>query len=738
MGPKEDFRGETSEEKRGSSRSAGFLFLVTLLSIFVAEALLNTLNAFFPAIPKPAEIVTHGLVLITMLFFPLYFFIFRPMNANARARRRVEEHLRMTNNELRSLLDSTNDGIIVADEDGNIVDWNPASQKIFGYRKDEVLNRPLTTIMPESMRGAHEKGFKRFRTKGDPHVIGKTVELTGQRKDNSKFPIELSLSEFKTKGRTFFTGIVRDITARKEEEETRSRLVDILDASPDFVGSATWTDKKIFYINKAGREMLGLKEDTDVTKTSMGDYYPERIRKSLEEFVYPILLKKGVWSGPGLLKHKDGRDIPVSIVGILHKSSDGKALCVSTVSRDVTEQVKEEETRLRLLQILNNTSDFIASATWPDLKLFYLNETARKLLNVDFNKPVQNLSVKDLIPKDKKDFVENTIFTEVKEKGIWSGETPIALPGGDTLPTWMVTFTHKYGGDGKTYLSCIARDLRDMKKEEKEKENLQGQLFQSQKLEAVGGLARGFAHHFNNQLSVINGYVDLALESLGSDHPAKKHLELVKKAGEKSADLNRKILVFSREQELNPKPINIGKLLEESKELVGKAIAGDVEFSIKHKDVGLGKIDVSQFEQVLLNLASNACDAMPKGGKLSIEAKNIDLNENDVKSHPGTKPGPYVLVSVSDTGKGIAQKTISHIFEPFFTTKEEKSGLGLSIAHGIIKQTGGDIWVDSEPGKGSTFKILFPRIVGDSKQKDETTGFVEEEGGAAKPQKRKS
>lgn len=241
----------------------------------------------------------------------------------------------------------------------------------------------------------------------------------------------------------------------------------------------------------------------------------------------------------------------------------------------------------------------------------------------------------------------------------------------------------------------------------------QEQLRQAQKMEAIGRLAGGIAHDFNNLLHVINGYSDLLLQQVGPDDPMREMLAEIRKAGELSASLTHQLLAFSRRQVLTPKPLNLNEVIGNIEKMLHRILGENVKLAVNlAPDLDILAADPSQIQQILLNLAVNARDAMPSGGTLTIQTSNREVGRDDAPAIPGIPPGRYVVLSVQDTGCGMTAEIQSHIFEPFFTTKEpgNGTGLGLSTIYGIVKQSGGHIEVKSEPGCGTEFLIYLPRV----------------------------
>ena len=306
----------------------------------------------------------------------------------------------------------------------------------------------------------------------------------------------------------------------------------------------------------------------------------------------------------------------------------------------------------------------------------------------------------------------SSALEERKRTGKFKGELTLIRQGGTKFPGEISTAIFK-DKDGAVRTSMIIRDITERKRAEKEMAALQEQFRQSQRMEAIGRLAGGIAHDFNNLLTIIRGYSELFYIDLKESDPKKKNIEQITKAADRALGLIWQLLAFSRRQILEMKVLDLNSVLKDLERMLRRVIGEDIEL-ITHlaNDLGRVKTDQGQFEQVVMNLAVNAKDAMSNGGKLTIETANIDLDDAYARIYIGVNPGRYVMLSVSDTGVGIVPEVREQIFEPFFTTKEIGKGarLGLSAVYGIVKQSEGHIWVYGEPGKGTTFKIYLPRL----------------------------
>ncbi|MCA1586739.1 MAG: PAS domain S-box protein, partial [Acidobacteria bacterium] len=264
---------------------------------------------------------------------------------------------------------------------------------------------------------------------------------------------------------------------------------------------------------------------------------------------------------------------------------------------------------------------------------------------------------------------------------------------------------HRDADGSPRYFIAIIEDIS-------ERRRLEQQLRQAQKMEAVGRLAGGIAHDFNNLLTAILGYSHFVLEALSASHPARAHVEEIRKAGDSASSLTRQLLAFSRQQILQPQIVDLNDVVAHMDALLRRVIGEDVVLASQLTPaLDPVSVDPGQIEQIIMNLAVNARDAMPTGGQLTIETGNVTLDETYVTNHPGASQGPHVMLAVTDTGSGMSADAMSHVFEPFFTTKPrgEGTGLGLATTYGIVKQSGGSIWVYSEIGQGTTFKVFLPR-----------------------------
>lgn len=316
----------------------------------------------------------------------------------------------------------------------------------------------------------------------------------------------------------------------------------------------------------------------------------------------------------------------------------------------------------------------------------------------------------------------------------------------DGAVRWLEMWAAPIEYRGRRAIQAAIVDITDARKSQEEIASLQEQFRQAQKMEAIGRLAGGVAHDFNNLLTVIEGTCQLSLRDLPESDPMRQSFEQIMEASDRAAALTRQLLAFGRRQVMEVRVIDLNRVLEGLDKMLRRIIGEDIELVAFLQDgIGMVRADPGQIEQAIINIVVNARDAMPGGGKLTIETANVYLDEEYVRLHHGVQPGPHVMVSISDTGAGMTPGVKEHVFEPFFSTKEggKGTGLGLSTVYGIVKQSRGSVWVYSEPGRGTTFKIYLPRVYapadaakerpsGEVPRGSETVLVVEDEEGVRK------
>jgi PAS domain S-box-containing protein len=511
-----------------------------------------------------------------------------------------------------------------------------------------------------------------------------------------------------------FIQLKRAEEAMRESEE---KFRDLYDHAP--VGYHEYDKEgRITKVNRTDLEMLGYTSEEligqPIWKLNVGE---EIVREQ-------VLAKLAGALPPGqnlerIYKKKDGTIFPVLIQDRLTLDEKGQISGIRCTIQDITEHKQSEEalrqSEERYRTILENIEDGYYEVDLPGNFTFF-NDSLCRMLGYSRDELIGMGNDRYTDQENRKKLFQafNRVYrTGEPVKGFdWE---VIRKDGRKLYGEVSVSLIRSSTGEPVGFRG-IARDITERKRAEKEMAALQEQLTQSQKMEAVGRLAGGIAHDFNNLLTVIKGYTQLSLLDLKENNPLWENIQEIQKATERAANLTRQLLAFSRRQILDPKVLDLNSLLRDTEKMLRRMIGEDIELVTRLSE-GLGKvkIDPGQIEQVVLNLAVNARDAMPSGGKLTIETANAQSDEGYALTHLGLTPGHYVRLSVSDTGVGMSREVQEKAFDPFFTTKEKGkgTGLGLSTVHGIVTQSGGKIWVYSDPGHGTTFKIYFPTIEGE-------------------------
>lgn len=463
------------------------------------------------------------------------------------------------------------------------------------------------------------------------------------------------------------------------------------------------------YASEATREHYGLGDKVDL---QVPDFTACVVEADRESFVAAVAAAHSP-TGNGRFDHTnrswgpDGQMRWVHSVGWSYfgEGEDGERRVLRTVgsTKDVTDEVLVQNRQRRLSAALESSPDVVALAR-RDGTLLYANASGRKSLGLAPGQSVDALRICDLLPSSGIEQLVQALLPGLEENGVWEGDLDLRGPDG-VIPCSVVLQLHPADLPWlESFISVQARDLS-------EKLELEAQLLHSQKLEAVGRLAGGVAHDFNNLLSVIQSSLYLLRED-GPDAPtADEYLEDIHRAAESAGRLTSELLAFSRRQVLRPRPLDLNESVSKLERIASRLLGADVDLRVELGELGaLTRVDPGRLEQVVLNLLINARDAMPDGGVVVLETQRVILDEEYARTHSEVVPGPYLLLTVSDNGVGMDAETQRHIFEPFFTTKAvgRGTGLGLATVFGIVRQSGGHIWVYSEPGRGSSFKIYLP------------------------------
>ncbi|MGO9310419.1 MAG: PAS domain-containing protein [Spirochaetia bacterium] len=604
-------------------------------------------------------------------------------------RRRVEEALRKSEERYRLLFNSINDAVLVhgitADGlPGRITEVNDIACERLGYTRDELLR--MSPVDFDTPDGAALSPRMIARLKEEKHAVWEGAHVT---RSGRRIPVEISNHLIEVEGEPTILATVRDITARRQLEATlegeRTLLLTLIDNLPDYV-SVKDAESRILVTNAANARVMGLEDARDAVGKTDLDYYPPSEAAGYREDERRIIR-----TGKALINKEEqsfdrtGRARWTLTTKVPLRNAQGVVIGVVCAGRDITERRRAEESIKDLARFPDENPSPVMRAS-PDGFLLYANSASRSLLPSWPADPGNSLP-----PEHLPELLRAWASGEKREIEVREGENTFEL---------MIVPVLSRG-----YINVYGRDVTEEK-------SLAERFLQAQKMEAVGRLAGGIAHDFNNLLTVIGGYCSLAREGLPPESPARAHIEQIARAAKQAGRLTAQLLAFSRKQVLVPRVISPNSLLRDVEKILARLAGEDIELmTFLRPEAGDIKADPGQIEQVLLNLVANARDAMPNGGKLTIETSNRVLDESYAREHPGVKPGEYVRIDVSDTGHGVDRDVLPHIFEPFFTTKDQGKGTGLGLAtvYGIVKQSDGAITCYSEPGRGTTFTLYFPR-----------------------------
>ena len=613
--------------------------------------------------------------------------------------RRAEEQIRLQSGALAAAAN----GVLITDRAGRILWVNPAFTQLTGYTPEEAIGKTPRILKSDLQDAAFYRDFWKTLLSGQVW----RGEFTNRHKDGSLIYDEHIVTPIRSEAGeiTHFIGIMSDISERKRSMELEQRLSAIIEATSDMVGLAD-AQTNVIFLNSAGRRMFGL---TDHAAARIVDYYSEETYKLISTVAIPAAIRTGSWEGEVALRHPDGHEIPVSQVILAHKNAAGEVAFLSTVCRDITERKKAElslrDSEERFRQLAENITEVFWVVTPSYDQVLYISPAYEKIWGRTCDSLYQSPKawIEAIHPEDRKE-VEKAVSTNMQGLGDYDINYRILRPDGSIRWIRDRAFSVRNAADKVYRVVGTASDITETR-------NLEQQLRQSQKMEAFGLLAGGIAHDFNNLMSVVMGYSDIWLMKLPDDSPVREPLKTIKSAGERASNLTKQLLAFSRQTVLEPRVLDLNTVVRETEKMLARLIGEDVQLSsILNPAIPRIKVDPGQIGQVLINLAVNARDAMPRGGRLTIETRTVDFDGAYALAHPGSHPGRQVMLSVSDTGTGMPPETVARIFEPFFTTKGigKGTGLGLAVVHGVVTQSGGSIQVESKVGVGTTFMLYFP------------------------------
>jgi PAS domain S-box-containing protein len=664
-----------------------------------------------------------------------------------------EAELRATSARESAILDSALDSILVLDQEGRIREFNTAAERTFGYRKAEVIGRPAAeTIVPPRLRATHRLGFLRTRPGADDLGLNRRTETVALRADGRELPVELAVTAALDRGVKVYTVYLRDISDRKRAERDAAAehaTLRILSESASLAEAAAPLLETLCTAHGWDLGTIWVRDDNVGAVRCVSVWRAQGVQApELEalagDVFFPVgagLVGRVSTTGETLWVEdlREGASFPrlrlaarrglVSLAAIpvlagreclgvielyarTRRAADpdlrqrltaiGRQLGLFQDRRRAEKALRASEERFRAL--VENGSDVTALVNAEGV-FKYVSGPVRRILGYA-PEELAGTSAFDLMhPDDDADMRPRL-------------EAALGNPGQPVTATfrlrhqdgsWRFLESMVVSHRHNPAIRAVVINARDVT----ERHVLEEQLRQSQKMEAVGRLAGGIAHDFNNLLAVMLGYTALTLNRATDPAVVTRNVEQIRTAAERAANLTRQLLAFSRKQVLMPKVVDLGGVVSELHTMLERLIGEDVQLLTDvGRATGRVKADRGQMEQVIVNLAVNARDAMPRGGRLAIVLRDAAVDAVVAREQPGLSPGRYVRLEVADNGVGMERETLDRLFEPFFSTKEKGKGTGLGLAtvYGIVKQSGGHIAVESSPGRGTTFRIWLPEV----------------------------
>ena len=627
---------------------------------------------------------------------------------------RVATQARQT--QLSSAVEQTADSVIIADLAGTIEYVNPAFERVSGYRRDEAIGQNPRILKSGRQPASFYKAMWRRLTRGQTW----TGVLFNRRKDGSLYEANTTISPIRgpdgtttgyvavqrdvTELRAAETNLARAFRERVQADRERASLFEVIARSSNEVYIVDPETLLVRFANDGAGRNLGYTQEELATRTPL-DLEPLLTEDALRARLAGLRGGgKRALDFETVHRRKDGSEYPVEVHLQLVETAEGEAALA--ITRDISKRVAGQAERARLASAIEQSSDAIAVGQ-IDGPIEYVNRGFERLYGYRREEVLgQNLRILSSGKHTHEFWVK--VWDVVRGGETWSGSIVNRRKDGTLVEVETVVSAVR---DAQGHVAGAIKTDRDVTRER----SLEAQLRQAAKMEAIGQLAGGVAHDFNNMLTAIRGYTELVVRALPpSDEQDRADLGQVILASDRATELTRQLLAFARKQVLTPRVLDPSEVVAGIAPMLRRLLGENIELTVHAApDTGQISVDAAQLEQVLLNLAVNARDAMLAGGKLTIETGTVALDAAYVAAHPDATVGPHVMLAVSDTGTGMDQATRERIFEPFFTTKPagQGTGMGLATVYGIVKQSDGSIYVYSEPGHGTTFRLYFPRAL---------------------------
>jgi len=644
----------------------------------------------------------------------------------------------------RALIINALDIIIILDPEGVIRYGSPSIERVLGYVPASQVGVKVTKLLHPDDISKVEHAIRATAAQDGTHDSAIVVEMRVRHKNGSWRILEAIGKRLL--GSPSITGIVvnaRDVTERKQAEEERRQAEEkyrsLFENAVEGIFQSS-PEGRFLTVNPAFARMLGYSSPEDVISSIQDIKRQVWVDLERREVYARLLEEKGAVLGFECRQlRKDKSIIWVSLCTRAIRDTNGKVFCYEGTAEEITGRKRSEEALRESAAELKEAQRVAQLGSWSWIVNSDTVTWSEELYNVFGRDPeLPAVSYKDqsgIYTAESWTLLDKAVKQALETGEPYELELEVLRTDGTTRRIVTRGAVIRDQNGRVIRLHGTAQDITEQKR-------LEAQFMQAQKMEAVGVLAGGVAHDFNNLLTVINGYSDFLLNDLARDDPRRDDLEQIKRAGQRAASLTSQLLAFSRKQVLQPRILDLNDEMLEASAILRRLIGEDIDLvAVPQPGLGLVKADPGQVQQIIMNLAVNARDAMPQGGKLTIETANANVDQDYVRKHPAGSIGRYVMLAISDNGMGMDAQTQSHVFEPFFTTKGPRkgTGLGLSTVYGIVKQSGGFIWVYSELGKGTTFKVYLPRVEGEvdkfasygmeelSLQGNETVLLVEDE-----------